>query len=405
MLNITEIRQQFPILRNKIYGKQLVYLDSAASTQKYVGVLLAERRLTLDFYGNIHRASHFMADKATEAFEAVRDQVKAFINAKYREEIIFTKGTTESINLVAFSFGEAFVGEDDEIIVSEMEHHSNIVPWQMMARRKKARIVVLPFNERGELENGELEKLITARTKLVALCHVSNVLGTINPLPKLIQTAHAKGVRVLVDGAQAIQHLPVDVQEMDADFYVFSSHKMYGPNGVGVLYGKKELLNGLPPYQGGGEMIAEVSFEETTYNELPYKFEAGTPHITGVAGLGAALSFLKDIGFERIQEHEKELMDHATRGLEALGNVNIYGTSSEKSGVISFNLEGIHPYDVGMLLDKMGIAVRTGHLCADPVMQHFQIPGTVRISFGIYNTKEELYLFLDALKKTREMLK
>jgi cysteine desulfurase/selenocysteine lyase len=275
----------------------------------------------------------------------------------------------------------------------------------MMARRKKARIVVLPFNERGELENGELEKLITARTKLVALCHVSNVLGTINPLPKLIQTAHAKGVRVLVDGAQAIQHLPVDVQEMDADFYVFSSHKMYGPNGVGVLYGKKELLNGLPPYQGGGEMIAEVSFEETTYNELPYKFEAGTPHITGVAGLGAALSFLKDIGFERIQEHEKELMDHATRGLEALGNVNIYGTSSEKSGVISFNLEGIHPYDVGMLLDKMGIAVRTGHLCADPVMQHFQIPGTVRISFGIYNTKEELYLFLDALKKTREMLK
>jgi cysteine desulfurase/selenocysteine lyase len=405
MLKISEIRQQFPILRNQIYGKQLVYLDSAASTQKYVGVLLAERRLTLDFYGNIHRASHFMADKATEAFEAVRDEVKAFIHAGCREEVIFTKGTTESINLVAFSFGEAFIGEGDEIIVSEMEHHSNIVPWQMMARRKKARIVVLPFNERGELENGELEKQLTARTKLVALCHVSNVLGTINPVTKFIQTAHAKGVRVLVDGAQAIQHLPVDVQDMDADFYVFSAHKMYGPNGVGVLYGKKDLLTAMPPYQGGGEMIAEVSFKETTFNELPYKFEAGTPHITGVAGLGAALAFLKEIGFERIQAHEKELMDYATRGLEAMGHVTIYGTSSEKSGVISFNLDGIHPYDVGMLLDKMGIAVRTGHHCADPVMMHFQIPGTVRISFGIYNTKEEIDLFLDALEKTREMLK
>jgi len=403
-LNINQIRQQFPILRNQIYGKQLVYLDSAASTQKYVGVLLAERKLTLDYYGNIHRAAHFMADKATEAFEAVRDQVKEFINARFREEIIFTKGSTESINLVAFSFGEAFIGEGDEIIVSEMEHHSNIVPWQMMAQRKKARIVMLPFNDKGEFPEEELEKKITPRTKLLALCHVSNVLGTINPVKSLIQTAHARGVRVLVDGAQAIQHLPVDVQELDADFYVFSSHKMYGPNGVGILYGKKELLDVLPPYQGGGEMIAEVSFEETTYNELPYKFEAGTPHITGVAGLGAALAFLNGIGFERIRQHEKELMEKATLGLETMGNVTVYGTSPEKSGVISFNLEGIHPYDVGMLLDKMGIAVRTGHHCADPVMQHFQIPGTVRISFGIYNTLQEIEAFLEALKKVRDML-
>lgn len=403
-LNINQIRQQFPILRNQIYGKQLVYLDSAASTQKYVGVLLAERKLTLDYYGNIHRAAHFMADKATEAFEAVRDQVKEFINARFREEIIFTKGSTESINLVAFSFGEAFIGEGDEIIVSEMEHHSNIVPWQMMAQRKKARIVMLPFNDKGELPEEELEKKITPRTKLLALCHVSNVLGTINPVKSLIQTAHARGVRVLVDGAQAIQHLPVDVQELDADFYVFSSHKMYGPNGVGILYGKKELLDVLPPYQGGGEMIAEVSFEETTYNELPYKFEAGTPHITGVAGLGAALAFLNGIGFERIRQHEKELMEKATLGLETMGNVTVYGNSPEKSGVISFNLEGIHPYDVGMLLDKMGIAVRTGHHCADPVMQHFQIPGTVRISFGIYNTLQEIEAFLEALKKVRDML-
>ncbi len=403
-LNSTEIRQQFPILKNQVYGRPLVYLDSAASTQKFVGVLLAERRLTLDFYGNIHRATHFMADKATEAFEAVRDQVQGFINAKYREEIIFTKGTTESINLVAFSFGEAFIGEGDEIIVSEMEHHSNIVPWQMMAKRRNGKIVMLPFNDQGELLEEELGKLITPRTKLLALCHVSNVLGTVNPVKRIIQSAHSKGVKVLVDGAQAVQHLPVDVQEMDADFYVFSSHKMYGPNGVGVLYGKKELLSVLPPYQGGGEMISEVSFEETTFNELPFKFEAGTPHITGVAGFGAAISFLKDIGWEKIQAHEKELMDYATHGLTELGNVIIYGTSPEKSGVLSFNLEGIHPYDVGMLLDKMGIAVRTGHLCADPVMQHYKIPGTVRISFGIYNTKEEIGVFLSALKKTREML-
>jgi cysteine desulfurase/selenocysteine lyase len=404
VLNIEEVRKQFPILRSQVYGKPLVYLDSAASTQKNVDVLLAERRLTLDYYGNIHRASHFMADKATETFEAVRDQVQRFINARYREEIIFTKGTTESINLVAFSFGEAFVGEGDEIIVSEMEHHSNIVPWQMMALRKKAKIVVFPFNDYGEFQSENLEKLITPRTRILALCHVSNVLGTINPVKQIVSIAHSKGVKVLVDGAQAVQHLPVDVQQLDTDFYAFSSHKMYGPNGVGVLYGKKELLTELPPYQGGGEMIAEVSFQGTTYNEIPYKFEAGTPHITGVAGFGAALSYLGKIGFPEIMAYENELMKYASQQLNQIKGITIYGNSPEKSGVISFNLEGVHPYDAGMLLDKMGIAVRTGHHCADTVMQHYQIPGTVRISFGIYNTIEEIDIFLEALLKIKGML-
>jgi len=404
VLNIDEIRKQFPILRSHVYGKPLVYLDSAATTQKNVDVLLAERRLTLDYYGNIHRASHFMADKATEAFEAVRDQTQRFINARYREEIIFTKGTTESINLVAFSFGEAFIREGDEIIVSEMEHHSNIVPWQMMASRKKAKIVVFPFNDKGEFQPDHLENLITPRTKILALCHVSNVLGTINPVKQIISIAHSKGVKVLVDGAQAVQHLPLDVQQLDADFYAFSSHKMYGPNGVGVLYGKKELLTEMPPYQGGGEMIAEVSFQGTTYNEIPYKFEAGTPHITGVAGFGAALSYLEKIGFTDIMVYEHELMHYALQQLRQMEGITIYGNSPERSGVISFNLEGVHPYDIGMLLDKMGIAVRTGHHCADTVMQHYQIQGTVRISFGLYNTIEEIDIFLGALKKIREML-
>jgi cysteine desulfurase/selenocysteine lyase len=404
-LDINRVRIQFPILKQQVYGRPLVYLDSAATTQKNVDVLLAERRLTLDYYGNIHRASHFMADKATEAFEAVRDQTQRFINARYREEIVFTKGTTESINLVAFSFGEAFVGEGDEIIVSEMEHHSNIVPWQMMALRKKAKIIVFPFNDKGEFQPDNLENLITPRTRILALCHVSNVLGTINPVKQIVSIAHSRGVKVLVDGAQAVQHLSVDVQELDADFYAFSSHKMYGPNGVGVLYGKKELLTEMPPYQGGGEMIAEVSFQGTTYNEIPYKFEAGTPHITGVAGFGAALSYLEKIGFPEIMAYEHELMKYASQQLNDMDGITIYGNSPAKSGVISFNLAGVHPYDAGMLLDKMGIAVRTGHHCADTVMQHYQIQGTVRISFGIYNTMEEIDIFLNALKKIKEMLK
>ncbi|HNZ69926.1 MAG: SufS family cysteine desulfurase [Bacteroidota bacterium] len=404
MIDIQKIRNQFPVLKQQVYGKPLVYLDSAASTQKNIDVLLAERQVTLDFYGNIHRAAHFMADKTTQVFEASRDLTAQFIHAGSREEIIFTKGTTESVNLAAFSFGEAFIREGDEIIVSEMEHHSNIVPWQMTAQRKGARIVRWDFNEKGELELPELKRLINSRTRLIAVCHVSNVLGTINPVKEIAGLAHASGVTVFVDGAQAVQHIAVDVQELDADFYAFSSHKMYGPNGVGVLYGKRELLDAIPPYQGGGEMISEVSFSGTTYNELPYKFEAGTPHITGVAGFGAALAFLSKTRFADIEKHEKMLLEMATEELSKIGGVTIYGTSPRKSGVISFNMKGIHPYDAGMLLDKMGIAVRTGHHCADPVMEHFGIPGTVRASFAIYNTPEEVDRFIAAMKKIKEIL-
>ncbi|GAP68374.1 cysteine desulfurases, SufSfamily [Bacteroidales bacterium 6E] len=402
--DIKEIRNQFPILRQKIYGKPLLYFDSAASTQKVVDVLLAERRLSIDYYGNIHRAAHFMADKATADFEAVRTQVADFIGAGSREEIIFTKGTTEAINLVAFSFGEAFVNEGDEIIVSEMEHHSNIVPWQMLAQRKGAKVVMWPFDEQGCLRMDLLPGLMNDRTKLIAVAHVSNVLGTINPIKEIARMAHDHGIRVLVDGAQAVQHMHVNVSDLDADFYAFSSHKTYGPNGVGILYGKMELLDTMPPYQGGGEMISEVSFSGTTFNDVPYKFEAGTPHITGVVGLGAALGFLQNIGMDEIARHEQELLSYATGCLQEIEGLQIYGTSPQKSGVISFLVKGVHPYDLGMLLDKMGVAVRTGHHCADPVMEHYAIPGTVRVSFGIYNTREEIDQLMVALNKGIAML-
>ncbi len=403
-MDIHAIRKHFPILDQKIDGKSLIYLDSAASSQKHAGVLQAERQMAFEYYGNIHRATHYLADRTTAAFEAVRDQVARFISAGQREEIIFTRGTTESINLVAFSYGEEYITTGDEIIVTGMEHHSNIVPWQMMAVRRGARIVPWWFNERGDLETKTLEMLITPQTRLIAVCHVSNVLGTINPVKEIVALAHSKGVKVLVDGAQAVQHIPVDVSDLDADFYAFSSHKMYGPNGVGVLYGKKTLLEQLPPYQGGGEMISEVRFGGTTYNDLPYKFEAGTPPISGVIGLGAALSFLSDTGFTDISNHEQELLKLASSQLHAMKGVTIYGNSSQKSGVISFNLQGIHPYDAGLLLDKMGIAVRTGHHCADPVMEYYDIPGTIRISFGIYNTTEEIDRFISALNRVRDML-
>jgi len=404
-MDLYEIRKQFPVLKQEVYGKQVVYLDSAASSQKNIDVLLAERHVTLDFYGNIHRGAHYMADKTTEVFEGVRDKIRDFIQAGSREEIIFTKGTTESINLVAFSFGEAFIGPGDEIIVSEMEHHSNIVPWQMMAQRRGARVVPWPFTDSGELDPATLRSLITPRTKMVAFCHVSNVLGTVNPVREITALTHDRGVKVLIDGAQAIQHLPVSVQEIDADFYAFSSHKMYGPNGVGILYGKRELLEAMPPYQGGGEMISEVRFSGTTFNELPFKFEAGTPHITGVAGLGAAVDFLKKVGFDQIRAHEQMLIEKTTAFLRQIPGIIFYGQAPVKSGVISFNIEGIHPYDAGTLLDKMGIAVRTGHHCADPVMARFGIPGTIRVSFGIYNTPEEIDRFAEALNKVISILR
>ncbi|MFV0593865.1 MAG: aminotransferase class V-fold PLP-dependent enzyme [Draconibacterium sp.] len=401
--NINEIRSFFPVLKNKVYNKPLIYLDSAASSQKPVQVLLKEEELHNDYYGNIHRGAHFMADKATQEFEDVREKVRAFINAGSHREIIFTKGTTESINLVASSFCEGFVNAGDEIIVSEMEHHANIVPWQLAAGRKGAKIVKLPFNDSGVLEIKKLPDLINKKTKLIAVAHVSNVLGTINPVKEIIELAHQSNVAVLVDGAQASPHIKIDVQELDADFYVFSAHKMYGPNGVGVLYGKEEWLEEMPPYQGGGEMISEVSFEGTTFNELPYKFEAGTPHISGVIAFGAALDLMNEIGLENLARWEHSLLEYATQKLKEIEGLKIYGEASEKSGVISFNINGIHSYDLGMLLDKMGIALRTGHLCADTVMAHYGIQGCVRISFGMYNTKDEIDAFIAALNKVRMM--
>ena len=404
-LDIARIRKDFPILDQQVYNKPLIYLDSAASSQKPIQVLKKEEQLHLEYYGNIHRGAHFLADKATIEYEAVRDQVKGFISAGFREEIIFTKGTTESINLVAFSFGEAFISEGDEIIVSEMEHHANIVPWQMMAERKKAKIIMLPFSDDGRLQIEKLDDLINEKTKLIAVAHVSNTLGTINPVKEIIEKAHKRGVKVLVDGAQAVKHIPVDVQDMDADFYVFSAHKMYGPNGVGILYGKKELLDQMPPYQGGGEMISEVSFEKTTFNELPYKFEAGTPHITGVVAFGEAIRYLQNMGVAEVAAYEHKLLEYATEEMLEIPGMIIYGTQKEKSGVITFNIEGIHSFDLGTLLDKMGIAIRTGRLCADPVMQHYDVSGTIRVSFAVYNTFGEIDQFIAALKKLMIMLK
>lgn len=364
---------------------------------------MKEEQLHNDYYGNIHRGAHFMAEKATVEFENVRDKVQGFIHAGFREEIIFTKGTTESVNLVASSFGERFISEGDEIIVSEMEHHSNLVPWQIIAQRKKAKVVKLPFNDLGELEIEKLPALINRKTKMIAVAHVSNVLGTVNPIAEIIEIAHQNNVPVFIDGAQAVQHLPVDVQALDADFYAFSAHKMYGPNGVGILYGKKKWLNDIPPYQGGGEMISEVTFEKTSFNVLPYKFEAGTPNITGVIAFGAAIDFMNKIGRSDISAHEHQLLNSATSKLKEIEGLKIYGEAAEKSSVISFNIEGIHSYDLGMLLDKMGIAVRTGHLCAEPVMQHFGIQGCVRISFGMYSTIDEIDTFIAALKKLQKM--
>jgi cysteine desulfurase/selenocysteine lyase len=401
--DIEKIRLEFPILQQKIYNRPLVYFDNAATTQRPQQVIDALTKTYTEYYGNIHRAAHFLADKATGAYEDTRERVRSLINAEAREQIVFTKGTTESINLAAFSFGETFIQEGDEIIVSEMEHHSNIVPWQLMAIRKGAKIVVLPIDDDGRLRIEELEKLITKRTKIIAVTHVSNVLGTINPVKEIARLAHLKGVRIFVDGAQAAAHLQINVQDLDVDFYAFSAHKMYGPNGVGVLYGKKELLDQLPPYQGGGEMISEVKFSGTTYNDLPYKFEAGTPNISGVIAFGAAIDYLQSIGIEKAAAWETELLNYATPELEKIPGLRIYGTQTEKSGVISFNVDGVHFFDLGTMLDKFGIAVRTGHHCADPLMDHFGIQGTVRVSFAFYNTKEEIDVFIEALKKVIAM--
>lgn len=403
MFDIKEIRKDFPILERKIHGKDLIYFDNGATTQKPKCVIEAMNDSYLDKNANIHRGVHHLSQVATQAHEDARATVQKFINAKHAHEIIFTRGTTESINLVAFSFGEAFLKEGDEVIVSTMEHHSNIVPWQMLEQRKGIKLRVVPINEKGELDMDAFASMLNEKTKLVSIMHVSNVLGTINPVEEIIRLAHAKNVPVMIDGAQAIAHTEVDVQALDVDFYVFSAHKIYGPNGIGVLYGKEEWLNKMPPYQGGGEMIATVTFEKTVYNELPFKFEAGTPDYVGSVGLAAALDYVNKIGIRNIEAYETELLHYATEKLSHIEGIRFIGTADHKGAVISFLVKDIHHYDMGMLLDKLGIAVRTGHHCAQPLMQNYGIEGTVRASFSFYNTKEEIDQFVKAVERVSNM--
>lgn len=403
MYNVEEIRADFPILARTVYGKPLVYLDNGATTQKPRCVVDA---ITDEYYSvnaNVHRGVHFLSQQATELHEASREIVRRFINARSTNEIVFTRGTTESINLLASSFGEAFLGEGDEVIVSTMEHHSNIVPWQLLQMRKGIKLRVIPMNDCGELLLDEYERLFTERTRIVCVTHVSNVLGTVNPVKDMIVTAHAHGVPVLVDGAQSIPHMPVDVQALDADFYVFSGHKVYGPTGVGVLYGKEEWLDKLPPYQGGGEMIQHVSFERTTFNELPFKFEAGTPDYIGTTGLARALDYVTTLGMDRIAAYEHDLTEYATRRLKEIPGMRIFGEAAEKGSVISFLVGDIHHFDMGTLLDRLGIAVRTGHHCAQPLMQRLGIEGTVRASFALYNTKEEIDALVAGVERVSRM--
>lgn len=403
-LDIDAIRQQFPILNRQVKGKPLVYFDNAATAQKPQVVIDA----LVDYYSainaNVHRGIHTLAEEATAAFEATRDTAKAFINAAFREEVIFTKGTTEGINLVANTWGRQNIKAGDEIIISAMEHHSNIVPWQMLCEEKNAILKTIPFNDAGEISLDEFEKLITSRTKLVAIVHASNSLGTINPVEKIIRIAHASGIVVLVDGAQSAVHLDIDVQEMDCDFFVCSSHKLYGPTGVGILYGKKELLESMPPFMGGGEMIKEVSFDKTTYADLPYKFEAGTPNIADVVAFKTALDFITGVGKDAIREYENKLLMYATTQLEQIAGLKVIGTAKEKVSVLSFVISGIHPQDLGILLDNRGIEVRTGHHCTQPVMSCYKIPGTTRASFAVFNTEEEIDQLVAGLQKAIKLL-
>lgn len=394
----------FPILDTQVYGHPLVYLDNAATTQKPQQVIEALTNYYLTLNSNIHRGTHYLATQATERYEAVRQQVQQFIHAASNKEIVFTRGTTESINLVAATFGRQFLHEGDEVIVSGMEHHSNIVPWQLACEQVGARLRVIPFSDEGVLDLEVYRSLFSTRTRLVAVNHVSNTLGTVNPVKEIVGIAHGHNVPVLIDGAQAIAHMPVDVQDLGCDFYCFSGHKMYAPMGVGVLYGREELLNQLPPYQGGGEMIKDVTFEKTTYNELPYKFEAGTPSVGDVLGLGAAIDFIQGRGMDSIVRHEEQLMSYAMDRLSAVPNIRFFGTAPGKVGVISFLLGNAHPYDVGTLLDKLGVAVRTGHHCTQPIMDRYGIPGTVRASFACYTTTADIDALHAALLRIEPML-
>lgn len=395
-----DIRTQFPILDTQVHGRPLVYLDNAATTQKPLRVIEAVDGYYRHLNSNIHRGAHHLAAVATDRYEEVRRQVQRFLNARHHHEIVFTRGTTESINLVASSFSRRYFTGDDEVIVSGMEHHSDIVPWQLAG----ATLRPIPFSDEGVLDLDAYERLFSSKTRIVAVNHVSNTLGTVNPVKRIIDIAHAHGVPVLIDGAQSVAHIAVDVQTLGCDFYCFSGHKMYGPMGVGVMYGREEMLNELPPYQGGGEMISTVTFERTTYNELPFKFEAGTPSVGDVIGLGEAIGFMQEVGIENIAAHEAALLDHATQLLAQLPDMRFFGTAPGKASVLSFLVGDTHPYDVGTLLDQLGVAVRTGHHCTQPIMDRYGIPGTVRASFAIYNTMEEVDKFYEALVKVREML-
>jgi len=403
MLDIQKIRADFPILSQTVNGKPLVYFDNGATSQKPQVVIDAEVKYYNEINANIHRGVHTLSQLATDAYEVARGKVKDHINAKHAHEVLFTSGTTHGINLVSNGFS-SILKPGDEVVVSSLEHHSNIVPWQMLCEKTGAVLKVIPINDNGELIIEEFDKLLSDKTKIVTVNHISNALGIINPIKYIIDKAHSVGAAVLIDGAQAVPHLKPDVQELDCDFYAFSGHKMCGPTGTGILYGKEEWLNKLPPYQGGGEMIKEVTFEKTTYADLPHKFEAGTPNIAGGIVLGTAIDYLNSIGFENIHEYETELLEHATKRLSEIEGIRIYGTGKNKASVISFNIDGIHPYDVGSIIDKLGIAVRTGHHCAQPIMNFFCIPGTIRASFSFYNTKEEIDAMVDAVKKAQTML-
>lgn len=404
ILRIAGCRHHFPLLRQLVNGKPLVYFDNAATSQKPQVVIDAMVRYYETENSNIHRGVHYLSERATQAYEGVRVKVRDFLRAEDQCEVVFVRGATEAINLVAHSFGRKCVNAGDEILVSAMEHHSNIVPWQILCEERGATLRVIPMNDRGELIVEEYDRLLSARTKIVAVTHVSNALGTINPVKELIAKAHAQGIPVLVDGAQAVPHMRVDVRDLDCDFYAFSAHKMFGPTGVGILYGKRKWLEAMPPYQGGGDMIRSVTFEKTIYNDLPYKFEAGTPNIGGGIGLGAAIDYLDQLDLDGIQMLERELLAYATEKILEIPGVRIIGTAAKKAGVLSFTLEGIHPHDIGTILDVEGVAIRTGHHCAQPVMKHFGVPATARASFAFYNTKEEVDAFIKGLHKVIEVL-
>jgi cysteine desulfurase/selenocysteine lyase len=401
--DVERLRRDFPILQERVHGRPLVYLDNAATSQKPLAVIRSLQNYYTKDNSNIHRGVHELSARATEAYERARTKARRFLNAEYDQEIIFVRGTTEAINLVAQSFGRSRLGAGDEVLITAMEHHSNIVPWQILCQDRKARLKVAPIDDRGDLLLDEFQKLLGPQTRIVSLVHLSNALGTLNPVRKVIQMAHARGVPVLLDGAQAAAHVKVDVRGLDCDFYAFSGHKLYGPTGIGVLYGKKDLLEKMPPYQAGGDMISSVSFEKTTYNRLPFKFEAGTAHIAGAIGLGAAIDYLEETGLDAIAAHEKDLLSYATEAVRGIPGLRIIGTAREKAGILSFVIEGVHPHDVGTVLDQEGVAIRAGHHCTQPLMERFGVPATARASLGLYNTREEIDSLVAGIRKVAEV--